>query len=81
MRARAKAAAKSKDMVVLDGIEMNEKTPSPGGRESPAGRGLAWTSAERPVEFDFTRMIRFMGYGFLFAPIAVTRSLPPFWWC
>jgi protein Mpv17 len=73
IRARAKAAAKSKDAAVLDGIEMNEKTPSP-GRDSPAGRGagsFTWTSAERPVEFDFPRMIRFMGYGFLFAPIAV----------
>ena len=70
IRARAKAAAKSKDTAVLDEIEMNEKTPSP-GRESPGGRTLAWTSAERPVEFDFPRMIRFMGYGFLFAPIAV----------
>ena len=74
IRARAKAAAKSKDAVVLDGIEMNEKTPSPGGRESPGARGFTWTSAERPVEFDFPRMIRFMGYGFLFAPIAVPPS-------
>jgi len=71
IRARAKAAAKSKDTAVLDEIEMNEKTPSP-GRESPGGRTLAWTSAERPVEFDFPRMIRFMGFGFLYAPISYT---------
>ena len=69
IRARTKAAAKSKDGVVLDGIEMIEKTPSQDGRESP-GR-LMWNSMERPLEFDFPRMIRFMGYGFLFAPIAV----------
>jgi protein Mpv17 len=71
IRARAKAAAKAKDTVVLDEIEMSEKTPSP-GRESPGGRTLTWTSAERPVEFDFPRMIRFMGFGFLYAPISVS---------
>jgi hypothetical protein len=74
IRARAKAAAKAKDTVVLDEIEMNEKTPSP-GRESPGGRTLTWTSAERPVDFDFPRMIRFMGFGFLYAPISVSALL------
>ena len=79
IRARAKAVAKSKSTVVLGGIEMNEKTPSP-GRESPPGR-FSWTMVERPVEFDFPRVVRFMGYGFMFAPIAVVPLSPLFLGC
>jgi hypothetical protein len=67
IRARAKAAAKSKNMPDL---ELDEKTPgSPW--ESTRSATMPFTNAERPIDYDFPRMIRFMGYGFLFAPISV----------
>jgi hypothetical protein len=69
IRARGKAAAKLKDGVTIGEIELDEKSGSPGW-ESPRG-SFAWTGAERPVDFDFPRMIRFMGFGFCFAPVSV----------
>jgi hypothetical protein len=60
---------KTKDSVVIGEIELQEKTPSPAG--SPTV--FAWTGADRHVDFDFPRLVRFMAYGFLFAPIAVRR--------
>jgi len=74
-RARTKAAAAKKVLGKdIGDIELDEKTPS-SGSESPGFSGskatFSWTTAERPLSFDFPRMIRFMGYGFFFAPIAV----------
>ena len=77
IRLRRRALRKSKDLVDHDSdIELREKSVSPGfglGVASPrlsTGSG-SWNAAERGVYFDFPRMIRFMGYGFFFAPIAV----------
>jgi hypothetical protein len=72
IRARTKAIA-TKKMFEKDigDIELNEKTPSPIS-ESPGNKStFGWTTLERPVHYDFPRMIRFMGYGFCFAPISV----------
>jgi hypothetical protein len=67
IRARSKSP-KIKDTVLIGDIELDEKTPSPTWESS---KGFAWNTIERPFGFDFPRMIRFMGYGFCFAPIAV----------
>jgi hypothetical protein len=66
IRARGKQIAKLKDGTMVGEIELDEKGASP----SPRG-SFAWTSSERPVDFDFPRLIRFMGFGFCFAPISV----------
>jgi hypothetical protein len=68
IRARAKAAAKLKDGIINREIELDEKSGSPGW-ESP--RGFTWSNTDRPIDFDFPRMIRFMGFGFFYAPISV----------
>lgn len=68
IRARAKAAAKLKDSFPSREIEMDEKSGSPGW-ESP--KGFNWSNTERPIDFDFPRMIRFMGFGFFYAPVSV----------
>jgi hypothetical protein len=68
IRARAKAAAKLKDNFTSREIEMDEKPGSPGW-ESP--KGFNWSNTERPIDFDFPRMIRFMGFGFFYAPVSV----------
>lgn len=73
IRSRSKPISLSKSIKDTGDIELDEKTPSPGlvgGWESPRSSFIS-TSAERHVDFDFPRMIRFMGYGFCFAPIAV----------
>ena len=71
-------AAKLKDLMptgiaTAGEIELDEKHMySPGGSprwESERGE-FGWR-VERGIDFDFPRMIRFMGYGFFFAPIAV----------
>jgi hypothetical protein len=68
IRSRGKAAAKLKDGVVIGEIELDEKGGSPGWEN----RGnFVWTGAERPVDFDFPRLIRFMAFGILFAPLSV----------
>jgi hypothetical protein len=61
-------AAKPKTQVVSE-IELEEK-PSP---SLPPGTSPAfnWSSSERPVFYDFPRVIRFMGFGFFFSPISV----------
>lgn len=85
IRLRAKMAAKLKDLMPPPGIggageiELDEKhLHSPGGSprwESERGE-FGWR-VERTIDFDFPRMIRFMGYGFFFAPIAVGSLLIP----
>jgi hypothetical protein len=77
IRLRRKALQKNKDLLGVDGaIELREKSPSPAlgwGEASPrlSTSSASWNAADRRVDFDFPRMIRFMGYGFFFAPIAV----------
>ena len=70
IRARSKAIAKTKDSFV--DLELREKTPSPGW-DSPKSSGSAftWSAVEQRIVYDFPRMIRFMGYGFCFAPLSV----------
>ena len=70
IRARGKAAAKLKHGVLIGEIELDEKGGSPGW-DSPRASSFAWTSAERPLEYDFPRLIRFMGFGFFWAPVSV----------
>jgi hypothetical protein len=67
IRTRGKAGPRSKDDTTVGDIELDEKSPTP----SPARSGFTGTGAERPFDYDFPRMIRFMGYGFCYAPIAV----------
>jgi len=67
----ALSAKSSKDNVVVTEIELEDKSASPAG-VSP--RVFAWTGMDRHVEFDFPRLVRFMAYGFSFAPIAVFYS-------
>src|SRR5579859_2993700 len=70
IRARGKMAVKLKDGVILgQDIELDQKNGSP-ALDSPRG-SFTWSNSERGVDYDFPRMIRFMGYGFCFAPIAV----------
>lgn len=78
IRLRGKMAAKLKDLMppvvaTAGEIELDEKhILSPGGSprwESERGE-FGWR-VERGIDFDFPRMIRFMGYGFFFAPISV----------
>ena len=69
IRARSKVAAKPKD---TGDLELNEKTPSAGWEPS---RSATFTTGEGPFDYDFPRMIRFMGYGFCFAPIAVENPI------
>lgn len=71
IRERSKAIAKSKDKI--GDIELRGKTPSPEW-DSPRSSASAftWSAVERPIFYDFPRMIRFMGYGFCFAPISVS---------
>lgn len=68
IRTRARAAAKLKNSAGSGDIELNEKSGSPGW-ESP--RLYTRMNADRPIDYDFQRMIRFMGYGFLFSPVVV----------
>jgi protein Mpv17 len=71
IRTRSRSAVfRAKDSVVIGEIELQEKTPSPVG--SPTV--FAWTGSDRHVDFDFPRLVRFMAYGFAFAPIAVRPS-------
>jgi hypothetical protein len=71
IRARSKAAVKLREGVLNGEIELDGEKQQSGGWESPRG-SFSWNSAiDRPIDFDFPRMIRFMGYGFLFAPVAV----------
>ena len=68
IRTRSRSAVfKAKDSVVIGEIELQEKPPSPTGSPSV----LAWPGSDRHVDFDFPRLVRFMAYGFIFAPIAV----------
>jgi len=68
-------------------IELDEKVLSPqqmGGlsprweTERDGAAGAFVIRVDRAIDFDFPRMIRFMGYGFFFAPIAVGS---PFHYC
>ena len=72
IRARTKRTSKSKGLI--GDIELDEKRSSPEW-ESPQS-AYTWTStADRGVDYDFPRMVRFMGYGFGFAPISVLPSV------
>jgi hypothetical protein len=44
--------------------------------ERDGAAGAFGMRVDRAIDFDFPRMIRFMGYGFLFAPIAVGSPFP-----
>jgi hypothetical protein len=85
IRLRGKMAAKLRDLVPVNTmahptmeIELDEKGSSPHlGGSSPRWEASAsefgfGRGGDRAIDFDFPRMIRFMGYGFFFAPIAVT---------
>lgn len=66
-------AAKLRDILPANAeIELDEK---PVGGGSPRWERDSEFGYSRGVDFDFPRMIRFMGYGFLFAPIAVMSLL------
>jgi protein Mpv17 len=66
IRAR-RQARKTRDEGLLNGdIEMKDDV----GTRTPSPR-LANFSGERFVPYDQARMVRFMGYGFFFAPISV----------
>jgi len=71
--ATALSAKPSKDNAVVTEIELEDKTPS---LAASSPRVFAWTSVDRHVEFDFPRLVRFMAYGFGFAPIAVSYPGP-----
>jgi hypothetical protein len=74
IRSRTKAAVKLREGVLNGDIELEEKQ----GNASPAlspRTSFSWNAVDRPIDFDFPRMIRFMGYGFFFAPIAVSILL------
>ena len=73
IRARSKAIAKSKEK--LGDIELNEKTPSPGWDSQRSSSPFTWNAVERPIVYDFPRMIRFMGYAFCYAPVSVASFL------
>ena len=71
IRARKKAAIKLREGVLNGEIELEGEKQSSPAWDSPRNSS-SWNSAiDRPIDFDFPRMIRFMGYGFFFAPVAV----------
>jgi len=71
IRARNKASLKLREGVLNGEIELEEKQGSLSPRFDSPRSSFSWNTVERPIDFDFPRMIRFMGYGFFFAPIAV----------